>query len=440
MMDRRAVLISAAAMAASGSVALARSGARATRAFPSGFLWGAATSGHQTEGNNVASDSWLLETVKPSAYAERSGDAVNSFALWPQDLDLVKSIGLNSFRFSLEWSRIEPEQGQFSVAMLDHYKAIIEGCRSRHLTPVVTFNHFTNPRWFAAAGGWTNREAPELFARFCERAAKHLAAEIGYAVTLNEPNLPALLRYSRIPEEVFAAQKSNRAAAARAMGSDQFWGGFLFSAEEFAPMIPNLLAAHRRGRDAIKSVRAELPVGMSLAISDDQSFSGDSQRDAKRAAAYGPWLELARSDDFIGVQNYDRSRIGPKGQLPPPTGVALNSMGSEIYAPSLEGAVRYAHQTTGRPVLITEHGLGSDNDQLRAAFIPDALRGLKRAIGDGVPVLGYIHWSLIDNFEWYFGYRPHFGLVAVDRATFKRSPKPSATVLGTIARDNGNAL
>ncbi|HEX7742952.1 MAG TPA: family 1 glycosylhydrolase, partial [Sphingobium sp.] len=132
--------------------------------FPKGFLWGAATAAHQVEGNNVNSDSWALEHVKPTMFAEPSGDAANSFELWPTDLDLVRNMGLNTYRFSLEWARIEPEPGQFSVAMLDHYKAMIEGCRARGLTPVVTFNHFTTPRWFAAMNGWADPQAPSRFA------------------------------------------------------------------------------------------------------------------------------------------------------------------------------------------------------------------------------------------------------------------------------------
>ena len=436
MFDRRTLILSGGALLAGSAVGAVPMKRQGSLTFPKGFLWGAATSGHQTEGNNVASDSWLLETVKPSAYAEPSGDAVNSFELWPQDMDLVRSLGLNTYRFSLEWSRIEPEQGRFSVAMLDHYKAMIEGCRTRGLSPVVTFNHFTCPRWFAAAGGWTHASAPDLFARYCERAARHLGDGIAFAVTLNEPNLPALLAWAQIPPPVYAAQKENRAAAARAAGSDQFWGGFLFTPEEHARMVPNLIAAHRKGREAIRSVRSNLPVGMSLAISDDQAVGSDSKRDAKRASAYGPWLDLARGDDVIGVQNYDRSRLDASGQLPAPEGTPRNSMGSEIYPASLEGAVRYAHQATGRPVLVTEHGLGTTDDRQRAAFIPPALAGLKRAMDDGVPVLGYIHWSLLDNFEWYFGYAPHFGLVEVDRATFRRTPKPSAAILGAIARGN----
>src|ERR1700730_3721114 len=186
---RRTMLQTMTALAAAPVTAVAKSARRATASFPEGFLWGAATSGHQIEGNNFNSDNWVAENVKPTAYAEPSGDACNSFELWPLDLDLVKDNGLNTYRFSLEWSRIEPEPGLFSIASLDHYKAMIDGCRKRGITPFVTFNHYTTPRWFAGRGGWTNPEAPQLFARFCDRAARHLAAGIAYATTLNKPNL-----------------------------------------------------------------------------------------------------------------------------------------------------------------------------------------------------------------------------------------------------------
>jgi beta-glucosidase len=129
--------------------------------------------------------------TKPSIFLEKSGDATNSFELWPTDLELVRNLGLNAYRFSLEWSRVEPEPGQFSLAMLDHYKAIIEGCRARGITPFVTFNHATTPRWFAAAGGWTSPSSPDLFARYCERAARHLGGSIGYAATLMSRTAPS---------------------------------------------------------------------------------------------------------------------------------------------------------------------------------------------------------------------------------------------------------
>jgi beta-glucosidase len=161
-----------------------------------------------------------------------------------------------------------------------------------------------------------------------------------------------------------------------------------------------------------------------------------SRRDEKRAQVYGAWLEAVKNDDFVGVQNYERSRIDEHGALPPPEGVPRDGMGREIYPSSLANAVGYVHEQTGRPILITEHGLCTDNDLQRAAFIPAALAHLADAIAGGLPVLGYVHWTLLDNFEWIFGYKPHFGLCAVDRQTFKRTPKPSAAVLATIARAN----
>jgi beta-glucosidase len=177
-------------------------------------------------------------------------------------------------------------------------------------------------------------------------------------------------------------------------------------------------------------------VGVSLCVTDDQAVGRNSQRDAKRADAYSAWLEAAKGDDFIGVQNYERTRLDAQGMIAPPEDAPRNQLGGEIYAPSLEGAVRYVHEVTGTPIIVTEHGVSTPDDTVRAEFIPAALKGLKAAMDDGVRVGGYIHWSLLDNFEWSFGFRPKFGLVAVDRATFERTPKPSAHVLGAIARRN----
>jgi beta-glucosidase len=434
--DRRTLLAAAGAGAAAVSLAAGAAAARPKRAaFPKGFLWGSATAGHQVEGNNVASDVWLVENVKPTLFAEPSGDACNSFALWPTDLDLVRSLGLNTYRFSLEWARIEPEPGLFSMAMLDHYKAMIEGCRARGLTPVVTFNHFTTPRWFAAQGGWTDPRSPGLFAMYCDRAARHLAGGIGYATTLNEPNTAPIMK------EVFPAQmldvvRAMNAAAGKASGSANFKNAMVPDVADAEVLQTNLITAHKVGREAIKAVRGDLPVGVSLAISDDQAVGENSLRDAKRQAFYGAWMEAAKGDDFLGVQNYARARWNDQRNLGAPATAKLNGMGQEIYAPSLAGAVRYAHAAAGVPILITEHGLTTPDDTLRAAFIPAALAELQKVVAEGVPVKGYIHWSLIDNFEWIFGYKQHYGLCSVDRQTFKRSPKPSARVLAAIARHN----
>ncbi|WP_295637647.1 family 1 glycosylhydrolase [Novosphingobium sp.] len=434
MVNRRTLI---AGSAAGGALALG--GWYAARhqphAFPRGFLWGAATAGHQIEGNNTNADCYLLETVKPTVFPYPSGMAANSFALWAVDLDLAKGLGLNAYRFSLEWARIEPAEGRFSVPMLDHYKAIIEGCRARGLAPVVTFNHFTTPCWFAARGGWLAEGAAELFARFCGRAAQHLGAGIAHAITLNEPNLAGRLQ-ALVPPPFLQGDKAMAEAAARASGTRTFVAGNALYIADPARMQANLLVGHTLARAAIKAVRPELPVGVALALFADEAIGPNSLRDAKQHEWYGAWLDLARHDDFVGVQNYERWRWDDKGRVKPPHFSSFNTMGSEIYPPSLANAVRYAHAVTRRPVLITEHGLCTDRDALRASFISAALAELGRAIADGVPVLGYMHWSLIDTYEWIFGYRNVFGLHSVDRQTFARTARPSAAVYARIAQAN----
>jgi beta-glucosidase len=433
-LDRRTLLAAAGASVGAG-VLSARDATAQGAGFPKGFLWGAATAAHQVEGNNVASDLWVCENVKPTMFAEPSGDAVNSFALWATDLDLVRDLGLNTYRFSLEWARIEPEPGLYSIAMLDHYKAMVDGCRARGLTPMVTFNHFTTPRWFAARGGWTNPESPDLFARFCDRSARHLAAGIGYATTLNEPNTVNLL-LDVFPPQFLGAVRAMNAAAAHASGAATFRNGMLPDIADQPVLQTNMIAAHKAGKAAIKAARGDLPVGVSLTMSDDQAVGEHSLRDAKRAQIYGAWLEAAKADDFLGVQNYARARWSDKGLLPPPAGAERSDMGQEVYPPSLANTVRYAHAASGVPIMVTEHGLSTQDDMRRVAFINASLADLQKVAAEGVPVRGYVHWSLLDNFEWVFGYKQHFGLCSVDRTTFQRTPKPSAHVLGAIARRN----
>lgn len=434
--NRRTLI--AGGIAAGGALVAAPSLAqRKTGAFPRNFLWGAATAGHQIEGNNVNSDVWFLEHVKPSVFSEPSGDAANSLELWPVDLDLVKSLGLNSYRFSLEWARIEPEPGQFSIAMLDHYKNIIEGCRARGIAPMVTYNHYTTPLWFAKQGGWLQGEAPALFARFCDRATRHLGAGISHAMTLNEPNIMRILRYV-LPPFVLDLQRKMLEAASKKANISNFTAGNAANPEDIDVMTANMIAGHRQARAAIKAVRPDLPVGFTLSMFDDEAVGPVAKRDAARKELYSAWLEVAREDDFMGVQNYERVRWGAEGRLPPAKGATLNTMGGEISAPSLANAVRYAYAQTRKPIIVTEHGVATDDDKIRARLIPAALVELQKAMAEGVPVQGYLHWSLIDNFEWISGYKQHLGLVAVDRTTFKRTPKPSAAVYSAIAR--GGAL
>jgi beta-glucosidase len=437
-MDRRTMLKSIpAALLPQGHAVHAAGAGAGERKFPAGFLWGAATAGYQVEGNNVNADIWLLEHVQPTIFAEPSGDACDSYTRWSEDLGLVRGLGLNAYRFSLEWSRIEPAEGSFSLAMLDHYKRLIEACRAGGVIPVVTFNHFACPTWFAARGGWTARDAPGLYARYCERAAQHLGAAIGYALTLNEPNIMQVLRRFLPSPEFVAARRAMLKAAEHATGSRHFVTGLVANDEDVDAMLDPMMAAHRQSYEAIKSVHPGLPVGASISVSDDQAVGSPSYVEAKRKEVYGGWLEALRATgDFIGVQNYDRTLLGANGVVAAPAGARLTQHGVEIYPDALGNAVRYVHQATGKPIIVTENGLDSKDDTLRAAYIPAALIGLHQAIADGIPVLGYLYWSLLDNYEWSLGYAYQYGLFEVDRTTFRRSRKPSATVLSRIARRN----
>ena len=433
--DRRALIAGAAAAAGAVLAAPALARVKASASFPKGFLWGAATSGHQVEGNNNNSDLWLLENVKPTLFSEPSGDADNSLLLWPKDLDLVKQIGLNSYRFSLEWARIEPEPGMFSIAMLDLYKAMIDGCRARGLHPLVTFNHYAAPRWFASRGGWLNPEAPALFGKFCDRAMRHLGAGVSHAMTLNEPNIMTMLKFV-LPPQAMPALAAMIDSAARVLGVEKLAVANATKPEDLPALNASLLAAHRAGKAAIKAIRPDLPVGMTIAMFDDEAVGDPARRDTMRKELYGMWLDAARDDDFVGVQNYERVRWGPEGRVPPPQGAELTQGGGEIYAPSLANACRYAHERAKVPIIVTEHGVSATDDTIRARLIPAALKSLREAMAAGLPVQGYVHWSLLDNFEWVAGYKFQHGLVAVDRTTFKRTPKPSAAVYGAIARRN----
>jgi beta-glucosidase len=399
------------------------------RSFPDGFLWGVAGAGHQVEGDNTLSDTWFAELVTPTVFAEPSGKACNSYELWREDIALAEAMGLDAYRFSVEWARVEPEEGRFDEAELGHYEAVVDECLARGLAPVVTYNHFTAPHWFAARGSWLDPAAPELFARYCTAVTERFGDRIAYAVTLNEPNLTRLLSWIDLPAFIRDAERATLEAATQKAGVERYRLANVMLPEEMDAFADGMTAKHVAARAAIKAVRPDLPVGLSLAVVDDVVDGDDaSVRDRKRAEVYERWLELAREDDFVGVQNYERIPYDGHGAVPPPAGAEVNQMGSAIEPLSLGGAVRYAHEATGVPVLVTEHGMSTADDRQRAAFIEPSLAGLLDVVEDGVPVLGYLHWTLLDNFEWVFGYGHQLGLHEVDRQTFERTPKPSAGV------------
>ena len=430
--SRRGLLIGAMGL---GGASLARASApQSRRPAPGTFLWGTAISGHQSEGNNTNSDSWVRENVRPTLFAERSGDACDSYHRYAEDIAIAARLGFNCYSFGIEWSRIEPSEGFYSIAELDHYANVLETCRAHGLKPVVTFNHFTTPIWFAARGGFEVQDLPDLFAAYCAKAAAHLGGLMHLATTFNEANIALLVRLFPQYAALLPAANAMMAAAAHATGSTRF------SSIAFAdPAIttPLLLQAHRKGYDAIKAAQPNLPVGLSLTTQDIQPIGPNSLADAYRARLYGDWLEVAHTHaDFIGVQPYTRFMVDSKGIVSPPTGAELTDAGYEFYPQAVANTIRWAHKTIGKPIYVTENGIATNDDARRIAFIDQALAGVGECLADGIPVHSYLYWSLLDNFEWTSGFSKHFGLVAIDLQTFKRTPKPSALHLGAIARAN----
>jgi beta-glucosidase len=413
--------------------------AKAKTAFPKGFLWGAAIAGHQAEGDNVNSDAWFLENIQPTEFKEPSGSAVDHYRLYDQDIATLASLGLDTFRFSIEWARVEPVEGMFSVAALEHYRDVLQACRKRGIKTMVSFNHFVTPRWFAARGGWEEAGSPQLYARYCDKVARELGHLIDCATTFNEPNLPRLLFGIPGPLAGMAGNPRMREMMARAgqLSGTGKWSSWIFG--DFAKIEAGLLQAHELGYKAIKAVRPQLPVGFSIAIADDQAVDGgEAMRDHKRAIAYEPWFKaITANGDFIGVQTYTRELIGPDGVRPPPKDAKFTSAHMEYYPQALEATIRYTAGQVRLPIYVTENGVSTDDDAQRVAYINTAVQGVANCLKDGIDVRGYIHWSLLDNFEWIFGFGPRFGLIDVDRATMKRTVKPSARVLGNIARANG---
>ncbi|MEW6346223.1 MAG: family 1 glycosylhydrolase [Paraburkholderia sp.] len=395
------------------------------------FLWGTAISGHQSEGNNLNSDVWLAEQVNPTAFRQPSRDACDSYHRYPEDIAIVASLGLNCYRFGIEWARIEPEPGQFSMAELDRYARMVDQCVEYGIAPMLTYSHFTVPRWFAARGGFEAPDAADLFARFADVATRRLGQHVAAATTFNEANIQRLIRLLLPNPSARPLIDAMLAACAKQCGSATF-SSLLFADVEATEL--GLIDAHRKAAQAIKAGPGDFPVGVSLTMQDIQGVGENHLAGVVVNELYGPWLDVAAHSDFIGVQTYTRVRIDAGGQMSPPAGAEMTAAGYEFYPQALGGTIRFAAKRTGKPVYVTENGIATNDDTRRIAYIDAALEEMRCCIADGIDVRSYIHWSLLDNFEWTSGYGQHFGLVSVDPATFARTPKPSAYHFGEYAR------
>jgi len=383
--------------------------------FPTGFLWGASTAAHQIEGGNVNSDWWQREWGHlPGAPVEApSGDAADSYHRYPLDMDLLAGAGLNSYRFSIEWARIEPERGWVSRAAIDHYRRMVDAARARGLQPMITLHHFTNPVWFARDGGWRADDAVDRFARYAE-AALPVIEGVDLICTINEPNMVSVLADPQVG----------------------------FPAVGLPPGVPEvtetLVEAHRRAVEVVRGGGGR--AGWSVATQAYQPQPGAQAVTAEYGASREDvFLDAAEGDDWIGVQAYTRTRIGAEGPLPIPDDAERTLTGWEYYPPAVGEGIRNAWARSGAPVYVTENGIATADDQRRIDYTRGALQTVAACIEDGIDVRGYLHWSALDNYEW-GSFRPTFGLIGWDRETFERHPKPSLAWLGSIARADGNGL
>ncbi|WP_406173719.1 glycoside hydrolase family 1 protein [Streptomyces canus] len=390
-----------------------------------GFLWGASTAPHQIEGNNLNSDFWANEGRIPGM--ERSGDACDSYHRYREDMRLLAGAGLNAYRFGIEWARIEPVPGLVSRAELAHYRRMIDTAFELGLTPVVTLHHFTSPLWFAQEGGWLGERAVDRFRTYVETVAPILEG-VEWVVTMNEPNMLAIM--------------AGMARALQNPQADGEWQSPTLDNEGPRPPLPapdpdigvRFVEAHHAAREVLRE-RTGAKVGWTVA---NRAFVARPGAEEKKRELEYIWedlyLEGARGDDFVGVQSYSSQWVGPEGIEPYPPHPDNTLVGTAYRPDALSIAVRHtAEVTDGLPILVTENGIATGDDSRRIAYTGESLEHLGKAIADGVDVRGYLHWSLLDNYEWGH-WAPTFGLVAVDRETFERRPKPSLAWLGETAR------
>ena len=379
---------------------------------PQDFIWGAATAAHQIEGQNVNTSHWEYEYSENTTVQEPSGDACDSYHRYPEDIALLAEGGLKAYRFSVEWARIEPEKGVVSRAQLDHYRRMIDTCRDAGVQPIVTLHHFTVPRWQFRDGGWYAPDVVDRFRRYTETATR-LLDDVEWVITINEPNMMVNQEEAKIDTE----------------------NGVNFPGP--SPHVAQVIAeAHHASVDVLRGL-GHVKSGWSVANQVFQAVPGyEKERDEWGYWREDYYLEQARDDDFIGVQSYLRTIIGPDGPVPFPDDVERTLTGWEYYPEALGHALRHTRDVTGGiPMLVTENGMATADDARRIDYTTGALQGLASAVADGCDVRGYLHWSLLDNYEW-GSFRPTFGLIGVDRETFARTPKPSLAWLGDLAQRN----
>jgi beta-glucosidase len=404
-----------------------------TADFPAGFLWGASTASHQVEGDNRLNDWWAAEQAGEVPY--QSGAACEHYTRFRADFDLASSLGHNAHRLSLEWSRVEPQPGEWNEQALEHYEQVLSALRERGIEPLVTLHHFTNPLWFAQRGGWARRDSVRLYLRYVQKVVERLRPLARYWLTINEPTVYIKRGY------VAGSWPPLRRRA------------FLLSAR----VLFNMSRAHRLAYRAIHALQPDAMVGLAHSAPCVEPWRAGSFRD-RMVARMRDWVLnalplrlLGRSRgvvplDFLGINYYSRElvRWAPRGLAwlfgEEPRAQAdgtprrFSDLGWEIHPPGLRAILR-RFSRLGVPMIITENGIATNDESLRSDFLAAHLAELALAVQEGLDVRGYCYWSLLDNFEWAEGYGARFGLAATDFDTQQRLLRPAAAIYAQFCRE-----
>ncbi|MCG2714466.1 MAG: glycoside hydrolase family 1 protein [Candidatus Omnitrophica bacterium] len=396
--------------------------------FPHDFLCGAATSAHQVEGDNIHNDWWAAE--QKGVLKEASGCACRHYELYSQDFAIAQELSHNCHRFSIEWSRVEPKEGIFDTAAIEHYRKVIKDLRSRGIEPIVTLFHFTNPAWFAQKGGWVKFKLKKYFLRFVEKIVKEYAHEVKFWITINEP-----LVYS---------------SHSYLLGA---WPPKKCSLFQTAKVTLNLAQAHIKAYHIIHKIYQDGSLAKPyVSIAANLQAFEICQKSVKNRVAFYLRHKLynlyfieqllhKRTLDYIGINYYGRNLVHVEDWSLRSLLLATckynhhplrkNSLGWDIYPEGLYKLL-LSFKKYHLPIMITENGICTHDDDLRWDYIREHLLQMHKAMQEEVKVIGYIYWSLIDNFEWDKGFTPRFGLVDVDYRSQKRIIRQSARKLAEV--------
>jgi beta-glucosidase len=401
--------------------------------FPKDFFWGASTAAHQVEGGNYNQWTvWELENAAELANSAKlrygwlpnwrdiqdrstdpnnyvAGRGVEHYARYKEDFAIAKSLNLNAFRFGIEWARLEPKEGQWDEAAVEHYRQYIKELKTRGLEPFLNLWHWTVPVWFAQKGGFAKRSNLQYFDRFVEKIAQEYARDITYVITVNEPNTYAANSY------VNGKWPPGDARIVRG-----------------ALVYLNLMYAHRRAFKILKAAKKSFMVGAAPQLGNIQAKRPHSILDELSTKImrylWNWWFlqRIRRSLDFVGFNYYFTDYFTGFFKRKNPR-VPVNDMGWYAEPEGLYPILLRTWARFKKPIIITENGIADEHDQYRQWWIEESIIAMERAISEGVDLRGYLHWSLLDNFEWSDGWWPKFGLVEVDREHgMKRTVRLSA--------------